>query len=1255
MAKHFLIIQMLFAFQMIYFTSTRNIEVISIGKEKYSNIHFFSDGNHILMETSRLPIQNVKIVYDINQNFFNVFGKGKNGTLEIPFEVWNIPYDADQSKYGFSGQSILVDNKWFSISRNGYIEIYNVSNANGERISIQDYFFNLSFTEFSDIVIFHHFESNLTNISYIFPCIYDTDENFKVFMLFVVGQDNIFDFGNRYANYEKPIAKGNVASCFEILNPHKLLCLIRNESYYLVLEVFSENIGFLPEAEYTLNQTNDSPENENISFKGIPFKENACVLAYYTDYNDEYLRISVKKLSLNETNSNELLVTNYGNYSTQLIEAKNFSKHYMLNDLIKLDNDDVYFAASSIDKETLYIIIFKINQTIIDKKIITINLFQEHGLKFYNELRLVNNRSTLMMGFSHCYQKYCEEDGNYTSSLMIFHDLEEDILPTTNVLESTVFFEEEDEIEKYDFDLIKNLYDTNYDQNKPLIVDLNIYKDKPGFKFKYISFIDIPHMMELFNPKNNSKIINDVLYDFSNFTLNISLKTNGSFELIYTLFLEDSTTGSGSNLRHLVIQEKKVNFVIKIDKIMSNTCNDICSLCSPNDPSTCISCKYEYYFIGDKKFCFNENGEMNISQIGDVYDSLKDNLANQDFITIEQENAVIQYTTVKDQLTNNNKNISSINLGKCEDKLRAQENLDSDDQFIIIKIDLKNTSIAATYVQYEIYNPKTFQQVSLQVCEDSPIKINTPVSLSNQKLSLISSLEESGYNLFDIKDSFYNDICSTYTAENGADMVLSSRKNLIYDKNKDVYLCQSGCEFNSFDSKNSKAECDCKVQKSATITDIAKISFDKTQFVDSFYKTLFNSNFRVLKCIKLLFSSKGLKRNFGCYIMSTLFFIDIIFIILYSLTGQKKMTETISDVLISKGINLFEKDKINQMLEKEKNDKSKLDDTDKKIIQSKPSKNKSKKKKKSKNKKVEELQAPKKKKKNRAKKNQEGESMKDEGKLANTKVNLVNDKEGSNDTEINEKKKNKEEMDKKEKDLEKEMILQYKGLNDEEMNTLDYEVAVVIDKRSYFQYYLSLIKKKHLILFTFLPMNDYNLIPLKIILFIISFSLYFTINGFFFSDDTMNKIYEDNGNFNFLYQLPQIFYSSVISAVINMILKLLSLSEKKIIEIKKEKDSEKVKEKAKSAQKGLMIKFILFLVLSTLLMISFWYFISCFCAVYTNTQATLIKDTLISFGISMLYPFVLNLLPGLFRIPALRAPNKDQKCKYKASGYMALV
>ena len=259
----------------------------------------------------------------------------------------------------------------------------------------------------------------------------------------------------------------------------------------------------------------------------------------------------------------------------------------------------------------------------------------------------------------------------------------------------------------------------------------------------------------------------------------------------------------------------------------------------------------------------------------------------------------------------------------------------------------------------------------------------------------------------------------------------------------------------------------------------------------------------------------------------------------------------------------------------------------------------------------------------------------------------------NNDVEIYKSKFLK--TDKENANSEKNLLKSVVNLNDQELNTLEYEIAVIYDKRTYFQYYWSLLKKKHLILFTFLPSNDYNLFTIKISLFLLSFSLYFTINGFFFSDDTMHKIHEDKGAFNIMYQIPQILYSSVISAIINMILKMLSLSEQNILIIKQEKNINLAIKKSKKIERYIIIKFIIFFFLSTILLLFFWYFISCFCAVYTNTQIILIKDTLVSFGLSMLYPFGLNLLPGMFRIPALRAKNKDKACLYKASGLIAYI
>ena len=135
--------------------------------------------------------------------------------------------------------------------------------------------------------------------------------------------------------------------------------------------------------------------------------------------------------------------------------------------------------------------------------------------------------------------------------------------------------------------------------------------------------------------------------------------------------------------------------------------------------------------------------------------------------------------------------------------------------------------------------------------------------------------------------------------------------------------------------------------------------------------------------------------------------------------------------------------------------------------------------------------------------------------------------------------------------------------------------------------------------------------------------------------------------------MAQILYSSVILFIINGILKYLSLSEKNILILKKEKKAINCFQKSQSVEKCLKIKFILFYLFSFLIMIFFWYFITCFCAIYKNTQMILIEDTLISFGISMLYPFGINLLPGLFRIPALRKGNKN--CLYKLSIYLSII
>ena len=224
--------------------------------------------------------------------------------------------------------------------------------------------------------------------------------------------------------------------------------------------------------------------------------------------------------------------------------------------------------------------------------------------------------------------------------------------------------------------------------------------------------------------------------------------------------------------------------------------------------------------------------------------------------------------------------------------------------------------------------------------------------------------------------------------------------------------------------------------------------------------------------------------------------------------------------------------------------------------------------------------------------------------------------------------------------------------NDYELNILSYDDAIKYDKRNFFQFYFFLLKTNQVIIFTFFNHNDYNSKIIKIYLFLFSFALYFTVNGLFFDDQTMHKIYKDGGKYDFIYQMPITIYSSLICAVIITLIKFLSLSQKNILEIKNLENIEELQQKVDNILNCLKIKFKLFFILTFSLSVLFWYYLGCFCSVYTNTQIHLIKDTLMSFVFSSLYPLGLYLIPGIFRIISL---NKNIKLLYQISKIIQFI
>ena len=632
----------------------------------------------------------------------------------------------------------------------------------------------------------------------------------------------------------------------------------------------------------------------------------------------------------------------------------------------------------------------------------------------------------------------------------------------------------------------------------------------------------------------------------------------------------------------------------------SQQCTNLCSVEQLIDQTCKIDC------ISDESFKdLIENVETLIKD--DIFEDDKE-------IIISGNNVICDITTTQIKQTYNN--VSYIDFGECETKLKQKYNIN---YLLIVKFDKINEN-SPTSVEYEVYHPTTKIKLDLSICNNDKINIDIPKTLDEHSLDLYLNFSSLGYDIFNKKDRFYNDICTVFSSNDDTDVLLIDRRATYY--NDSIIFCESGCDYSGYNVQTKLVKCKCEVKKNIS-TNFNIIGFEKDNF-SSFFDIKTYMNLEVIKCYHLLFCKDGFIKNYGNYILLFMIFIYLVIMILFYIKYKKNIRNLILQVHpkcnfdkisapppkscktsksnkirdISSKDNIFKRSKM-------KKSKTKIDN-----------KNYIKKKTKMKGKNINDykIQTKERSLDSGQKKFKVGSTK---GKKNKTKLNL-------NDSEVKIYKK-------------KDDMPIIKKLNDEEMNYLTYKKAILIDKRTYCQYYFSLLKKKHIILFTFIAQNDYNLIYIKLCLFILSISLYFAISALFYTDKTMHKVYQSKGKYDFIFQLPKIFYSSFITFAVNAIIKIFALSEKNIIYLKQFNDKKKLNRNIKEVLKCLEIKFNIFFILGFIFLCIFWYYISVFCSVYVNTQIILIKNTILSFAISLLYPFIFNLLPGIFRFPSLKS------------------
>ena len=1265
---------------------------------RFTNMVINDEGD-LILETSPEEINGQRLFYILKNNGKPYF---KNNNNEEILSKSIVVLNGDEGALRYESQVFLIkinndtfpENKQFLVSLSiyyGFMEIYDLDNNNIT-------FSKILISDFSNYIIYSQKGSviELNNKEYLYFFLAQNQNDKKHYI--VLRKYTFYDNNiNKYNIKEKCLIEekkafrthfSRVVSAFKTEN-NKIIVFYINVNYKV--ELLNDNFNTI--ITKTLEFANNFNGENSLFFKCIHLKENIGIFIYYTDTYDLHPKLLIENIIDNDfINIFEIVISEY-QYNTLPL----------LNDVIKINNKRFSFISTSQERLILYILLFDLynNNKNIKIRFYKINIFNLYNYKIYNELSAINYNNYITLAFSACNSIHCDNKTNdeFFSTLLYFSYIN----GTDHNINITSYFLNQQNNDNDDdiylnfpehFKIENNIFGYQIMKNLKIVSipnEINLYKiDDSNIKTKIKNGDECDSNMRLIiSPK--SVVKNNIIY-FIEYQYQYSGPDYDTFNN-YPDQIIDYPKDSSVSQKEEFNNEREIYFS-KTLKIEFKLCNDNCKTCQligkSSNQTKCVECNDNLKFHLDENTssntCFSSDNNCpedfpflniennlkcekscnietitnnkciidnySIKSIKQIYSMFNDIISNE----YNNENVILK---VDDDLTfhlsnslnekemlnskkESNYNLSIIDLGECEAKLKKVHNIPEDISLIIFKVETVYDNTTIKNVQYEIYNPLTTVKITdLSPCENDKINIYVPTNLDNDTYSLYENFKKIGYDIFNPNDSFYNDICSQYTTVNNSDLTLNDRKELFY--NEKQIFCQENCEYNGIDLDNYHAKCECPATSKNEIT-FEKQPFSGIEIITSFYEVIKFSNFLILKCFKLVFSSIGIKNNYGFIIILVLLGLLFIFMIIFLFTGMNKIKDQMS-TMIYMTIN-----KTNTVAFYEHKN-LKYNNFKKIIFPPGPQKKKLKNILQKKNKK--NISTKKTIKSNSSNKNHKKSKL-SESLRKNTSNCGLNGKKSTFNFLINNKtlKHNSSLLsyNKIKKEKRKKIII----YSEFELDDLEYGDAIKYDKRTFFDFFCYLVKREHIIVFTFIYCNDLNLFCIKLSLFIFSISLDFTTNVLFFNDDSMHKIYLDYGKYNFISQIPQIVYSTVISEIFDVFFKFLSLSEKEIYEAKKITSVTKAVNRIKKLMRRIKIKFFLFYLISFLLMSFFWYFISAFCAVYKNTQAILFKDSLISFVISLIYPFALYLIPASLRIISLRASKKDQRLLYKLSNIFPL-
>jgi len=511
-------------------------------------------------------------------------------------------------------------------------------------------------------------------------------------------------------------------------------------------------------------------------------------------------------------------------------------------------------------------------------------------------------------------------------------------------------------------------------------------------------------------------------------------------------------------------------------------------------------------------------------------------------------------------------------------------------------------------VFYELFNPKNLSEtLDINLCSQNYIEIRLPLVLKQYKMDLIQRTRDLGYNIFDLNNSFYNDICSSFSYNN-SDFSLSERKKLL--DLSDENLTMSGCNYTSFDIKTIRVIYLCKIGNDVNNNNsVSEVNINDNKEDNILKNIVFSkaSNIKIVKCFSILINSKIFYENYGFYIM---LFTNILIILLLIFSFPSKLDKQLKifcNTILSqmKKIYYNTQNRINLKIKNDKiNEKTnvvndKTNDIENSIrLSIDTSFN---------NENIKENSSQRDVNKNKIKNNPNRDINpinKDSSIIEKIKIdrsnidlnNLDNINNGKNKSNNNDEDKHKiiDKLRKKHSNLYLFYVIKYipfkkrkKYFSESEMENLSYDDALDIENRNKSDIYFSLLREKNKLVSIFLNDEDFNIHTVKIALFIFNFNLSLAVNALFFTDEAIYEINQDEGSFSLSTQISRIVYSAVISIVINYFVELLAFTHNSIIKLRYYEDIKKAGESVPTLLRILKIKLWYFLLLLYFLILYF--------------------------------------------------------------------